>query len=217
MICELKYESVSGVTRNYLTACVVCRVLDLLSSCPAGLCSASTNGFLTQGEVETAARNNEGDVRVALQDGLQLLFPSINFTESQSITAWSFVATQSNDPSSVEENLPQLQVWRLASNVYNLVHTVGNTSILQGSGPLYRYVLLTPIPVSPGDVFGMHTPLNSELFPLFRYVGVGNTSTYYFIAANNPQTVITTNSYIPDSELIPLVAVQFGKSSTINI
>ena len=182
----------------------------VLFSCPAaGLCSESTNGFLTQSEVQAAAKNNKG---VSTQDRIQLLFPSINFTESQSITAWSFVVTQSNDPSSVD--LPQLQVWTPAgiANSFIRIAAVGDTSILQGTGPLYRYVLPTPIPVSPGDVLGIYIPRTPALFPRFWDVGVGNTATYYFNSANNPQTFITINLYTPGSQLIPFVAVQFGKS-----
>ena len=178
-----------------------------MSSCPAGLCSASTNGFLTQREVQTAANNNDGVSVTTQEGGLQLLFPSINFTESQSIRAWSFVADRD-----VAGDLPQLQVWRLfISTSYSPIHTVGNTSILQGSGPLYRYVLPTPIPVAPGDVLGIYIPRFQMLDPRFRDVGVGNTSTYYFQDADVPQMLIDINSYTPGSRLIPLVAVQFGK------
>ena len=110
-------------------------------------------------------------------------------------------------------DLPQLQVWRLAfANSYNLVHTVGNTSILQGSGPLYRYVLPTPIPVAPGDVFGIYIPRDPALVPRFWNVEIGNTNTYYSQAADISQIFINTDSYTPGSQLIPFVAVQFGKS-----
>ena len=155
---------------------------------------------------------------MSTQDSLQLLFPSINFTESQNITAWSFVATQNNDPA-IEDKFPQLQVWRLAlvSNSYSLVTAVGDNSILQGTGRLYRYVLSTPIPVSPGDALGIYIPRFPKLFLRFRNVGVGNTTTYYFTTANIPQSYIATTAYTPGSQWIPFVAVQFGERSCCNL
>ena len=149
-----------------------------------------------------------------MQDRLQLLFPSICFTESQSITAWSFVATRNNDPASIDENVPQLQVWTPNSaNSFRRIAAVGDTSILQGSGRLYSYVLSTPIPVSPGDVLGMHVPRTPALLPLYRNVEFGNTGTYYFQGSDSPQELIFTDFFSSGSQLIPLVAVQFGKSS----
>ena len=200
LLCHLQ-----GTTESLHGRCVLG---SLRSTCflvlIIGLCTASTNGFLTQSEVETAAENNEG---IPTQDRLQLLFPSINFTESQNITALSFVAT--GNPAN--ETL-QIQVWRpgLIENSFVRIAAVGNNSLVQGSGPLYRYVLPIPIPVSPGDVLGIHIPWFPGLFLRFRDVGVGNTSTYYFQAANLPQQFITSTAYSSGSQLIPLVAVQFG-------
>ena len=186
-----------------------------------GLSTASTNGFLTKNEVETAAENNEGN---PTEDRLQYLFPSINFTESLSITAWSFVATRCN---STNESLPQLQVWRPESpnsggnlhnqgsgrpesaNFFDRVATVGNSSILQGSGPLYRYVLQTPILVSPGDVLGIYIPPSSALSLRFR--DVGSTDTYFYGGEVFFRNVILTSQYVTESRFIPLVAVQFSK------
>ena len=159
--------------------------------------------------------NNEG---VPLkQESLQLLFPSVNFTKPLSITAWSFVATRN----STNEALPQLQVWRsLFSNskfIFNRVASVGSSSLLQGSGRLYRYVLSTPIPVSPGDVLGIYIPQNPAVNLHFRDVGVGNTSTYYCDVEEFPigSSIIFTNSLKNGSQLIPLIAVQFGKSNSL--
>ena len=190
-----------------------------LFPCPAGLCSAPTNGFLSLNEVETAAENNEG---VTTQNRLQLIFPSINFTEPQSITSWSFVANENNDPDRRAENLLQLQVWRRLegdSDSYSLVANIGNTSILQGSGPLYQYVLPTPISVLQGDVLGIHIPRMPAILLHFRDVGEGNTSTYYEQVSTLPQLFINDiNSFgIPASRLVPLVAVQFGESKICDV
>ena len=95
---------------------------------------------------------------------------------------------------------------------YSLVANIGNTSILQGSGPLYQYVLPTPISVLQGDVFGIYIPQLPAILLHFRDVGVGNTSTYYFQSLNVAQVfILDINSFTPASRLVPLVAVQFGE------
>ena len=158
--------------------------------------------------------NNEG-VTIQNSLGLQLLFPSINFTEPQSITSWSFVATPNSDPSIIGDGNPlQLQVWRWQG--INSYFIIGNTSILQGSGPLYQYVLRTPISVLPGDVLGIHIPQQPAIILHFRDAGDGNTSTYYFQFSNQPLVFINDiNSFTPSSRLVPLVAVQFGESKIL--
>ena len=163
--------------------------------------------------MESAAENNEG---VSTQERLQLIFPSINFTESQSIMSWSFVAKESMDPERRPENLLQLQVWRRQGNSYSLVANIGNTSILRSSGRLYQYVLPAPISVLPGDVLGIHIPQLPGILLHFRDVGEGNTSTYYLQVTNIPLVFITDiNMYTPASRLVPLVAVQFGESKIL--
>ena len=166
--------------------------------------------------MERAAENNEG---VITPNRLQVLFPSINFTEPQNITSWSFVAVENNDPVSIAENLPQLQVWRRQFDSYIRVANIGNTSILQGSGPsLYQYVLPTPISVLPGDVLGIHIPQLPAILLHSKDVGVGKTSTYYLQVSLLPQVFITDfNKYSPASRLVPLVAVQFGESKIIHV
>ena len=212
-------SSVSLSSTRY-TTCVYILTHLLLNVLSAGFCTASTNGFLTQSEVETAAENNEG---VCTQDSLQLLFPSINFTaESPNITAWSFVATQNNDPAIEDKDLLQLQVWRPAfSNSYSLVAAVGDNSIYSCKKLDDRYIAMfyqhPAIPVSPGDVLGMYIPRFPKLFLRFRNVGVGNTTTYYFTTANIPQSYIATTAYTPGSQWIPFVAVQFGERSCCNL
>ena len=118
------------------------------------------------------------------------------------------MATRCN---STNESLPQLQVWREEpfTNFFDRVATVGSSSILQGSGPLYRYVLQTPILVSPGDVLGIYIPPSSALSLRFR--DVGNTDTYYYDVEEYSDNCILTDLYETGSRLIPLVAVQFSK------
>ena len=166
--------------------------------------------------MERAAENNEG---VSIQERLQLLFPSINFTEPQSITSWSFVASENIDPERIAENVLQLQVWRrLQDNSYTRVANIGNTSILQGSGSLYQYVPPTPISVLPGDVLGIHIPQLPAILLHFRDVGDGNTSMYYLQVSNQPQVFITDfSSFTPAFRLVPLVAVQFGESKICDV
>ena len=156
---------------------------------------------------------------MSTQERLQLLFPSINFIEPRSITSWSFVAVENSDPNLIAENIFQLQVWRrLQGDTYTRVANIGNTSILQGSGPLYQYVLPTHISVLPGDVLGIHIPQQPAILLHFRDVGDGNTSTYYLQASNQPQLfIIDFDLYTPASRLVPLVAVQFGESKIIHV
>ena len=101
---------------------------------------------------------------------------------------------------------------------YFRVANIGNTSILQGSEPLYQYVLPTPISVLPGDVLGIHIPQLPAILLHFRDVGEGNTNTYYVQASGRPQIfILDINLYTPASQLVPLVAVQFGESKIIHV
>lgn len=173
---------------------------------PAGRCNAASEGFLSVSELQTAASNNVGS---RLQDGLQLLYPAIKFTESASITQWTFVA---DIPNSVTGGLPQLQVWRsssFVSNTFDLINSTGSMNELGGSGPLYQYVPATPIPVMSGDVLGIYIPQSSSLLPRFK--DVGNADTYYSQAANQPVASIPLNSFGTQSRFIPYVAVKLGE------
>ena len=48
--------------------------------------------------------------------------------------------------------------------------------------------------------------------------GEGNTNTYYVQASGRPQIfILDINLYTPASQLVPLVAVQFGESKIIHV
>ena len=183
-----------------------------LSVCRTGRCDAASNGFLSEAELETAAANGEG---TTLQNGVQLLFPAINFTSSVSIKEWTFIANNlSMNRDAMDPAFPQLQVWRPGEFVVNnffLRNSTGSVSELRGSGPLYRYVPATPIIVMPGDVLGIYIPRVPLLSPRFRNVGEGNTPAYFLQSANNQQSLVLINSFRSQSSFIPFVAVEIGE------
>ena len=178
-----------------------------------GLCDAASNGFLSEGELETAAANGEGTTS---QNGVQFLFPAINFTDSVSITEWTFVAGNATMNRNITgAALPQLQVWRPAAFVvgsFTLQSSTGSMSELRGTGPLYRYVPATPISVMPGDILGIYIPRIPLLLLRFRDVGEGNTPSYLIQSANNQQVFISFSFHSVHSRYIPFVSVKLGES-----
>ena len=187
-----------------------------LSVCRTGRCDAASNGFLSEGELETAAENGEG---TTLQNSLQFVFPAINFTGSVSIKEWTFVANDlSVNRNTFGAAFPQLQVWRpgtLVVGSFILRSSTGSVSELRGNGPLYRYVPATPMTVMPGDVLGIYIPRVPLLLPRFKNVGEGNTSAYLLQTANSPQFFISISISNSQSSFIPLVAVEIGESVII--
>ena len=184
----------------------------VLSVCRTGRCDAASNGFLSEAELETAAANGEG---TTLQNGVQLLFPAINFTGSVNITEWTFVASNlSMNMNAMDAALPQLQVWRplpFVTNFFRLRSSTGSMNELRRTGSLYQYVPATPITVMPGNVLGIYIPQVPLLSPRFRDVGEGNTFTYFFHLANEQPSFFTANNLASGSGLIPFVAVELGE------
>ena len=152
-----------------------------------------------------------------MQNGVQFLFPAINFTGSVNITEWTFVA----DNATMNRNvmgaaLPQLQVWRPSLFVVNsfiVWSSTGSMSELRGTEPLYRYVPAVPISVMPGDVLGIYISRIPLLLLRFRDVGEGNTPFYLMQSANNQQSfILSLSSHSAHSRYIPFVSVKLGES-----
>ena len=178
-----------------------------------GRCDVASSGFLSEGELETAAANGEG---TTLQNGVQFLFPAINFTGSVTITEWTFVANNlSMNINAMDATLPQLQVWRplpFVVNSFILQSSTGSMCELRGTGPLYRYVPATPIIVMPENVLGIYISHIPLLQLRFRDVGEGNTTMYFFQPAIEPPSIFTVNSLSNgQSQFIPFVSVELGE------
>ncbi len=149
------------------------------------------------------------------------LFPSLKFNCTGTITKWTFQAVRSGSGTM----LPQMQVWRensvtpLAED-YVLQSSSGTEDELRIIGDsVYLYVLITPVAVSEGDIFGVLLPESTdrELLLQFQNFGQGGAPLSYITPFNT--TFLNTGGaqVAANFQYLPLVTAALGECIDIKL
>ena len=146
----------------------------------------------------------------------QWIFPSMIFTCAGRITKWIFRASPLM---STDSPLVLFEVWRentttsLNTDDYVLVTTSGSREELVGEGPVYEYILQSPIEVQQNYTFGISHPNMGEedLRILYLNLEMGQAPTSYFRAVEGTVFDLSVEGS-PVDQFIPLVTAEISKS-----
>lgn len=157
----------------------------------------------------------------------QWIFPQFQFTCYGTLTRWIFRGVPARDlapPCRVE-----LETWQFDnSSTFSIMYqrqstTAGNIQRILQDGPIFTYVLASPVQVQPGDIVGIEqgTSCSSSLFfdNILSLNISGTTST--FQSYRNPHPSSTFNLRISstdrEQDFIPLIEPVVGKWTCSNI
>ena len=200
------------------TTCV--QVIFGLFACAMYTVSAeTTSGFPSAEDVRTTS----GIIPEAVDQSLvgQWLFPGIKFTCNGNVTSWIFRAETgpaSGSPIVGLPELPLMNVWRenintpLIPDDYVRVEAgSGSEEELVGDGPVYEYILRSPVEVREDDVFGIFLPYGGDerLRLLFSDMGDGGAPISY--RRTIVGAIFDTLAFDTDERYIPLATAVIGK------
>ncbi len=150
------------------------------------------------------------------REEIQLLFPSIQFTCSGTLTGWMFVGENRGGGRDRDE-YPELQIWRpnsLLRTRYSKIHGISGAPISTRHPNVYEYNVFTSVQVRAGDVLGVHQPegRRSKYNVLFQQRG-GPTN-YYEDREDDPLNSfdLTDDDVESDENDVPLVGVETSTS-----
>ena len=177
----------------------------------------STSGFPSAEDVRTTP----GIIPEADDQSLvtQWLFPGIKFTCNGNVTSWIFRAEVGRGPGSnnILPELPLMNIWRENANTplnpddYQVEARSGSEEELVGDGPVYEYVLQSPVEVREDDVFGIFLPYGGDerLRLLFSDLGDGGAPISYRRTVVG--AIFDTLAFDTDERYISLVTAVIGK------
>ena len=175
--------------------------------------SACVNGFITQDLTTVLESSNSLIVRHRQQS----VIPSIRFSCSGSITAWTIGTRWRGNED--RRYFPHLQIWRSNGDGFTYI-LVGDTELFVPGGderPNGNYIFSgtpdPPLQFEAGDILGIFQPRASRSRVRLYYEASTGPVNYYINTdnANEPQlTVFATTDADEMENRLPLLSVEIG-------
>ena len=148
----------------------------------------------------------------------QWIFPGMQFTCSASITTWNFrgIPGQNVD----EACRVHLTTWRrdpvnaLTTQYKRTSTTEGNTANFIVNGPIFTYVLATPVQVEPGDIVGIEMGTLCRSFDNIQSVNAsvnGRSFTSYRRNSDATTFNLDSSTTVLERNFIPLIQDTIGQ------
>ena len=158
---------------------------------------------------------------VSIENGRQVIVPSLNFSCYGRITHISYVTIDGSHPSG---NSPVFQIWRPSSFGSNVYNRVGQSqflfeNLIEDINFYFTNAKMMvenyQIEFQPGDVIGYYQPSNAR-----RLIWSIKETNEYVSYSNNANEAFTTfnrsSADYVDIKLLPFIRVYFGKCNFIS-
>ena len=109
-------------------------------------------------------------------NGIQIVFPDINFLCSGQVNYFIMGATWKND----DGHSPELQIWRPSGeNTYQKLSGTTIAPVSISNDGIYVYTVNPPVPFQPGDILGLFQPALSDSRLSVDFDIAGTALNYY--------------------------------------
>ena len=140
----------------------------------------------------------------------QWLFPALKFNCSGFVLKWLLAANDTGLTSTVDRELPRVQLYRQSEHVLNAFVLSDSTSgtgfeLHQTANGVYEYVLQEPWPVEEGDLLGLLLPSqNVSQLDIIGVKGTEGASVGYCLSVEGFDPVIVLISQSQQKSILPL-------------